>query len=206
MVLTAIQAMKGGHDTQDAFQSDKKLLFLSAMVETVSAQASGKLWELDLHTMDGLLVVCGRKSTGLQYYLGSNFLPVIMGPTRVAYLIMIDSHCKDHAGRDITVAMSRHEPLSKKIVKQGIRCRYLRKQAEGQKMAVLPDRMQVPSPPFSNIGVDLIGPITVKTMTNKRSTLKVWVAIFVCLNTKAVSMELPPGYSTADFLLAYSSC
>ena len=66
--------------------------------------------------------------------------------------------------------------------------------------------MQVPSLTFSNIGVDLIGPVTVKAMTNKRSTLKVWVAIFVCLNTKAVSMELSPGYSTADFLLAYSSC
>ena len=47
-------------------------------------------------------------------------------------------------------------------------------------MAVLPDRMQVPSAPFSNIGVDLIGSIAVKAMTNKRSTLKVWVAIFVC--------------------------
>ena len=66
--------------------------------------------------------------------------------------------------------------------------------------------MQVPSLTFSNIGVDLIGPVTVKAMTNACSTLKVWVAIFVCLNTKAASMELSPGYSTADFLLAYSSC
>ena len=78
--------------------------------------------------MDGLLVVCGRASSGLQYYLGSNFLPVIMGSTRVAYLIMLDSHCEDHAGRDVTMAMSRHEawivnakPLAKKIVKQCIR-------------------------------------------------------------------------------------
>ena len=72
-------------------------------------------------------------------------------------------------------------------------------------MAVLPDRMQVQSAPFSNIGVDLIGSIAVKAMTNKRSTLKVWVALFVCLNTKAVSMELSPGYSTADSLLAFFS-
>ena len=85
---------------------------------------SSKLRELDLHTMDGLLVVCGRASTGLQYYLGSNFLPVIMGSTRVAYLIMLDLHCKDHAGRAFTMTMSFHEawmvnakPLAKKIVK-----------------------------------------------------------------------------------------
>ena len=35
--------------------------------------------------------------------------------------------------------------------------------------------------------------------------MKVWVVIFVCLNVKAISMELAPGYSTADFLLAYSA-
>ena len=35
--------------------------------------------------------------------------------------------------------------------------------------------------------------------------MKVWVVIFICLNTKAVSMELAPGYSTNDFMLAYSS-
>ena len=35
--------------------------------------------------------------------------------------------------------------------------------------------------------------------------MEVWVVIFLCLNVKAVSMELVPGYSTSDFLLAYSS-
>lgn len=72
-------------------------------------------------------------------------------------------------------------------------------------MAVLPDILQVPSPPFTNIGIDLCGPILVKSMTNKRSTMKTWVCIFLCLNTKAVSLELAPGYSTDDFLLAHST-
>ena len=134
--------MKGGKDTQNAFQGSKKLWFLSAMTEAVSTQASGKLRELDLHTKDGLLVVCSRESNCLQYYLGSNFLPVIMGSTRVAYLTMLDSHCKDHASRDVTMVMSRHEawivnakPLAKKIVKQCIICRFLCKHLEVQKKA-----------------------------------------------------------------------
>ena len=29
--------------------------------------------------------------------------------------------------------------------------------------------------------------------------------IFVCLNTKAVTMHLAPGYATDDFMLAYHS-
>ena len=56
-----------------------------------------------------------------------------------------------------------------------------------------------------NIGIDLLGPIMVKAMVNKRVRMKVWVVIFLCLNVKAVSMALVPGYSTSDVLLAYSS-
>ena len=73
-----------------------------------------------------------------------------------------------------------------------------------QKISVLPDFVQIQCPPFTHIGLDLCGPYTVKAMTNKRATLKVWVVIFLCLNTKGVAMELAPGYSTADFMLAYS--
>ena len=46
MVLNAIQAMKGGHDTQNALKGAKELWFLSAMAETVSAQASGKITQV----------------------------------------------------------------------------------------------------------------------------------------------------------------
>ena len=42
-------------------------------------------------------------------------------------------------------------------------------------------------------------------MVNKRARIKVWVVLFVCLNLKAISMELATGYSTNDFLLAFSS-
>ena len=135
-----------------------------------------------------------------------------MGNTRVAELIMLSAHWKDHTGKDITMAMARHEAwiinarkLARQIIRGCTRCRYIRKTLEGQKMAVLPDAVQVPCPPFTNIGVDLCGPFTVKSMTNKRATMKAWVAILLCLNTKAVSMELAPGYSTDDFMLAYAS-
>ena len=72
-------------------------------------------------------------------------------------------------------------------------------------MAALPEPLQSPAPPFTNVGIDLAGPITVKAMVNKRARIKVWIALFLCLNTKAVNIELAPGYSTNDFLLAYSS-
>ena len=72
-------------------------------------------------------------------------------------------------------------------------------------MADLPDELQHPCPPFTNVGVDLCGPLVVKAMTNKRASMKVWHVLFVCLNTKALSMYLAPGYSTKDFFIAYNS-
>ena len=89
--------------------------------------------------------------------------------------------------------------------KNCIRCRYLHKLKVEQKMASLPVEIQLQCPPFTNIGVDLCGPLVVHAMTNKRATMKVWNVIFVCLNTKAVSMHLAPGYATYDFMLAYDS-
>ena len=181
-------------------QNAKKLWFLSAMPATIAAIRAGRLRELDIQEIDGLKVVQGRAASGMQKFFGQNSLPVIMGSTRVAYLIMLDAHCKDHTGRDITLAMSRHtawiinaKKLSKNIVRNCIRCRFLRKQIEIQKMATIPENLQVPSPPFSNIGIDLLSPIVVKPMVNKRASMKVWVVCFVCLNVKAKSMELAPG-------------
>ena len=191
--------------------SDAKVLwFLTVMKNTTEAMANGKLKELDVQEKDGMKVVVGRAQTGLQHFFGKGYLPIIMGDTRIAELIMMSAHWKDHTGRDITQAMARHEAwivnakkLAKKVIHLCIRCRYIRKSLQMQKMAVLPNNVQVQCPPFTNIGLDLCGPYTVKAMTNKRATMKVWVVILLCLNTKAASMELAPGYSTKDFLLAY---
>ena len=190
----------------------QRLWFLSAMPATNVALKEGRLRELDIRDDNGLKVIQGRASTGMKKFFGEGTLPVIMASTRVAHLIMLDAHYQDHAGKDITLATSRHSAwivnatkLAKEICKKCLRCRFLRKQLETQKISALPNQVQIPSPPFTNIGIDLLGPIMVKAMVNKRARMKVWVVIFLCLNVKAVSMELAPGYSTSDFLLAFSS-
>ena len=63
-----------------------------------------------------------------------------------------------------------------------------------QQIAILLPAIQLPCPPFTNVGVDLCGPLVVKAMTNKRATMKVWNVLFVRFNTKAVTMYLAPGY------------
>ena len=189
----------------------RTLWFRTVMSQTVDAIKDGKLKELDIQDKNGLKVVVGRAKAGLCHFFGKGSLPVIMGDTRVAHLIMMSAHWKDHAGRDVTQALARHEAwiikaryLAKKVINACVRCRYIRKSLELQKMSILPDSIQVQCPPFTNIGLDLCGPLIVKAMTNKPATMKVWIVLFVCLNTKAISIEIAPGYSTKDFLLAYS--
>ena len=89
-------------------QQSQSLWFLSAMPETVSALKAGRSRELDIQDRNGLKVDQGRASTGMRHFFGQGELPVIMGSTRLAFLIMLDAHKQDHAGRDITIATSRH--------------------------------------------------------------------------------------------------
>lgn len=105
----------------NSLEAAKKLWFLSAMPDTIAALDSGKLKELDIQEVDGLKVVCGRAFVGLQKIFGKSNLPVIMSSTRVAYLIMLHAHYHDHAGRDVTMTMSRHDAWivnAKRLAKQ----------------------------------------------------------------------------------------
>ena len=72
-------------------------------------------------------------------------------------------------------------------------------------MAELPSPLQLPCPPFTNVGVDLCGPLVVHAITNKRGNMKDWNVLFVCLKTKTVTTYLALGYSTKDYFIAYSS-
>jgi len=70
-------------------------------------------------------------------------------------------------------------------------------------MGMLPAVRTTPSPPFSNVGVDFAGPMTLRVgYTRKPLYLKAYVAVFVCMATKAVHLELCERLTTEDFLAA----
>ena len=183
-----------------------------AMKDTRHALKGGKLRYLLCEEREGMIVVIGRAKHGLQKFFGKNYLPVIMSHSRVAFLIMLWAHKENHDGRDVTMSIACRKAwivgakkLASSICYNCVRCRFLHRLKVMQQMAPLPPFLQTTCPPFTNIGVDLCGPLIVHAMTNKRATMKVWNVIIVCLNTKAVSMHLAPGYSTDDFFIAYDS-
>lgn len=71
-------------------------------------------------------------------------------------------------------------------------------------MGQLPPERVTPSRPFLNSGVDYAGPFTLKNWKGRNSrTYKGYIALFVCLSTSAIYIELVTDYSTDAFIAAY---
>ena len=103
------------------------------------------------HTYPDLLVVRGRGKEGMKRMYGVKFLPILMSSTRTAQMVMLWAHEQDHAGVEYTYATSMQvawivggRTLAKKIKNLCMRCRFLRKQLEGQKISILPPGIPVP--------------------------------------------------------------
>ena len=192
--------------------------FRVSMTATRKAVVAGRLKELTLQEEQGMLVIRGRAVSGMLELLGAEYLPVVMSSTRIAVLIMLKSHHdSDHKSVDITLYTSRHycwvvggRKLAKTVCKFCVRCRYVKKKLETQKMAPLPKELCVPCPAFSNVGLDLAGPYKVTSMLRRKSTrsgqgtMKVWALLVMCLNTRALKIYLAAGYGTQDFLVAWN--
>lgn len=74
-----------------------------------------------------------------------------------------------------------------------------------QQMASLPASRVRAAHLFQSAGVDYCGPFSIRIGTKRtRTTMKTWVAIFVCMSTKAVHIELAENLSADAFLNVYS--
>ena len=67
-----------------------------------------------------------------------------------------------------------------------------------QRMGVLPTNRVNISAPFHSSGVDMAGPIAVKM--NGRATHKVYIALFTCMSTRAVHLEIVNNINAEEFI------
>ncbi|KAL0829413.1 hypothetical protein ABMA28_004186 [Loxostege sticticalis] len=139
--------------------------------------------------------------------------PVILSAKhRLTELIINQAHISTlHGGPRLTLSFIRNNywiiggiRVVKKIIRQCIKCRRFSQETNHQIMADLPRPRVNPSRPFTNTGVDFTGFVEVKANKGRGiKTTKGYIAVFVCLATKAVHLELVSDLSTPAFLAAF---
>lgn len=90
--------------------------------------------------------------------------------------------------------------LVRHITRTCIKCFRTNPGISTQLMGNLPQSRIVPSPPFAITGVDYAGPFIVKQGTYRPKPVKAYVAVYVCMATKAVHLEVVSDLTTEAFL------
>ena len=94
--------------------------------------------------------------------------------------------------------------IIRSITKGCVICKRAISQPKPQILGQLPPDRLNQGPVFDRVGVDYAGPILTKAgPIRKPSTLKSYVAVFVCFTTKAVHLELVSDLTTASFTATF---
>lgn len=112
-----------------------------------------------------------------------------------------------HAGPQALLAAVRQKcwpihgkELVKKLVRKCFRCAHAGPILMKQLMGNLPRERIEPERPFTNIGVDFMGPFHIHYAIRGKKPTKAYGAIFVCFWSKAVHIELVSDLTTEAFL------
>ena len=156
---------------------------------------------------DGVMRVGGRiRKANLPRTLKN---PVILPKSsHISSLIIRHVHERTyHSGRGITLNELRSSgywitsgnAMVRQLISKCIICRRLRGSQGEQKMADLPKSRIEPAPPFTYCGVDFFGPWHVQ---RGRSVVKRYGALFTCLASRAVHIEVADSLETDSFINA----
>lgn len=93
--------------------------------------------------------------------------------------------------------------LTRKVVYKCMVCFRNNPKSIKQIMGQMPDVRVTPGRPFQDCGVDFGGPFTIKeNFVRTTKTLKAYVALFICMRTRAVHLELVSSLTSASFIAA----
>lgn len=115
-----------------------------------------------------------------------------------------------HGGLKLTLATLRQNywvinarTAIRSIIHKCITCHRYAAHCKEQIMSTLPAARVQQSKPFSHTGVDYAGPFNLRLSKHRgRGTYKGFVAVFVCLATKAVHLEVASDLSSKTFIAA----
>ncbi|XP_053698893.1 uncharacterized protein LOC128745845 [Sabethes cyaneus] len=182
---------------------------IAALNKGKSINSSSSINRLNPILVEGILCVGGRLAKAPVSV--SRKHPMILSHHHpLARLILHDYHCKYfHCGLQLLVSsvrerfwITRIRSLANSVMHECVRCFRSRPKVLDQLMADLPEERVSPSPPFLRTGVDYCGPFNIKYPIRRSTARKQFVAIFVCLVTKAIHLELVSDLTSEAFLAA----
>ncbi|XP_063979931.1 uncharacterized protein LOC135163955 [Diachasmimorpha longicaudata] len=137
---------------------------------------------------------------------------IIPKESQLARLLISQAHLRTlHGGTQLTLRQLRtaywilggRAPVRSFILKC-VKCARQRGIRAQQLMGQLPPARLTPARAFLNTGVDYAGPISLRSWKGRgHKSYKGWLAIFVCMTTSAVHLEVVSDYSADAFLAAY---
>lgn len=137
---------------------------------------------------------------------------ILPGNHAFTKLILTDYHIRTlHGGPTMLLSNLRRrywivhaKSLVRKVVHQCIKCARFRANTRNQMMGSLPDARVTPCKPFLHSGVDFAGPIDLRLSKGRGcKTQKGYIAIFICMVTKAIHIEIVTSLNTQDFIAAF---
>ena len=167
---------------------------------------SSSLYRLDLFLDEGLLRVGGRLNHA-DIPEESKHSVILPRKSHVTTLIIRHMHEQlGHAGRGHVLAKLRERywiikanSAVHQLISLCVTCRRIKSTPQDQKMADLPEDRLTPAPPFTYVGVDYFGPYVTKEGRKER---KRYGALFTCLVSRAVHIEVAHSLDTDSFLQA----
>lgn len=158
------------------------------------------------------LLRVGGRLQGAELSLDQKHPYIIPANGHFTWLVIENAHKKNlHAGIQGTLQYIRQtlwiiggRNVVKAQINKCITCIRFRAALMKQQMGRLPPERIRQCRPFANVGIDYAGYFDIKTSTRRNSALqKCYIALFVCMATKAIHLELVSSLSTKAFLAAF---
>ena len=206
----------------ESFSEDVGILSHAALKNDVSREETrlkkeslkrSRLQDLDpFIDTEGILRVGGRlRRSSLP---SAEKHPVILPNNHhVSKLLIEHFHQRSsHQGRQITHGAVRQggywiisgQSAVSKVLQSCITCKKSRGQTLTQLMSDLPEDRLEPTPPFTNVGMDVFGPwlIATRKLRGGAANSKRWGLLFTCLSSRAIHIELLESMDASSFICA----
>ena len=183
--------------------------------QNISMEREGILYFTGRVPLEDLTFKCRMTDAMIDLSAGTFVVPIVDKYSPLSFSVMNQMHWFDktskHSGVETTIRSTMTvahilgvRDIAKLFRKNCVRCRFLLKKTVDIEMGLLPSSRLCVAPPYYNTQVDLCGHFSAYSQHNKRSTLKVWIIVYVCTTTGMTNLKIMVGYNTTQFLLSFS--